>query len=217
MIYNTIIPDALEQGDICFNLPKISSAQINFSDKEKDWLHNLKLFEDNKIPDEPIIFNASPVKANGVVLSQSCDIRLGSSILFAELKERKEHFLESTKRRIKQIKKIINDETRFHYFPPDSSISIFGDPKILDFKSLFLIPYDFLKANLKNFFVARLIPDARIVLCEKISKFFTRLAFENAMYFTNEEIEEYLKDMSKEDIESINRVLLKLNRGYIVK
>ena len=207
MIYNPETPDVLEQGDICKNLPKITPTQINFSEIESKWIENIKAI----LPKTPISLQSIASPSNGVVLTQSCDIRPGSSILFAQLMERKESFTSDTKRRLNQIRKILHDETRFHYFPASKTIDFLNIPKILDFTSLFLVPYEFLHNNLDLFFAARLINDARQVLCEKISRFFTRLAFEDVMFFNDNEILEYIKN-HEISLDEINKTLSLFNR-----
>ncbi len=213
MIYLKDIPKSLEQGDICCNLPKISPTQINFSIIKEFWIENIKQAESG-IPKKPIILEIQPSLSCGVILTQSCDIRPGSAILFAELRERKEEpFSSKPKGRMNQITKILHTETRFHYFPIDNSIEIFEVQKVLDFMTLFIIPYDFLKDNIKNFFIARLISDAQQVLREKISKFFTRLAFDDIMFLTNEEIAKYIKK-NKLNSEDVKETLSKFNRKF---
>ena len=81
---------------------------------------------------------------------------------------------------------------------------------ILDFKTLFLIPYEFLNENIKEYFIARLKSSARNVLCEKISRFFTRYAFEDVMFLNNDEITPYLDSISKEDRKVAEETLEKL-------
>ena len=211
MIYLKDIPKSLEQGDICWNLPKISPAQINFSLIKGFWIKNIKQAESG-IPREPITLEIQPSLSCGVILTQSCDIRSGSVILFAELREKEEDpFSPKLKGRLNQITKILHTDTRFHYFPIDNSIEILKVQKVLDFMTLFLIPYDFLKDDIKNFFIARLISDAQKVLCEKISRFFTRLAFDDIMFLTNEEIAKYIKKR-KLNLEQVKETLSKFNR-----
>ncbi|MHA1488947.1 MAG: hypothetical protein ACTSRI_04755 [Promethearchaeota archaeon] len=71
-----------------------------------------------------------PILSNGVILSQSCDIRQGFSILFAELKNIPENKLSSSpKKRIENIKKITIFPLimKLHYFPPDNEIELFKE------------------------------------------------------------------------------------------
>ena len=214
MIYNTIVPNNIEQGDIYRNLPKITPIELNFLKIKEIWIEYSKEFEEKEIPNNIIQLKAKPVKADGVILSQSCDIRPNTSILFGELRNNENDFSNSAKSRLNQIKKILHDETRNHYFPSSSKIKILNTPKILDFFTLFLVPYEFLVDNIKNFFVARLIPEARVVLCEKISRFFTRLAFERAMYYSDIELEEYLKKVTSEEKKQIKDLFLRINRKF---
>ncbi len=208
MIYDSKTPKILMQGDICHNLPKISSSQINFLYNKDKWIENIR----GQIPTEVISFKTFPSLSCGVVLNQSCDIRPESSILFAELIERTEEpFSTKLKGRLKQIRKILHDETRTHYFPANNSIDILRLPKILDFKILYSVPYQFLHDNLDLFFVARLNNDALNVLREKISRFFTRLAFEDIMFLNNEEVRKYA-EIYKLNPEELKETLSNLNR-----
>jgi hypothetical protein len=214
MIYNTEIPNNLEQGDIYRNLPKITPIQLNFLEIKEIWLKYSKEFDEKGVPSDLISLKVQPTIANGVIISQSCDIRPNNSILFGELKESKDKFSDNVIKRINQIKKILYDETKNHYFPFNLSIEILKTPKILDFSSFFLIPYEFLKDNIKNYFVARLNPEARIVFCEKISRFFTRLAFERAIYYNDLELREYLKELSPEELELIRDLFKRIDRKF---
>ncbi|MHA1168500.1 MAG: hypothetical protein ACTSRU_11805 [Candidatus Hodarchaeales archaeon] len=58
----------------------------------------------------------------------------------------------------------------------------------MNFENIFQVPYDIINSNISVFFVARLKSPARKVLCDKISRFFTRLAFEEIIFLTDEEI-----------------------------
>ena len=196
MIYDKNIPKTLEQGDILENIPKITPNQINF-DQIKDYWKNT--FQSKTLPTKGI-FQVRPILSNGVILSQSCDIRSGFSILFAELTRVPKNKLSSSpKKRIKTIKKIIRDDTRIHYFPRDDEIKLFKEPKLLDFKSLFSIPFKFFQDNIQNFFVGRLKSIALKVLIEKISRFFTRLAYEDVMFLSGDEIPQYLNELLEEE------------------
>ncbi len=208
MIYLEETPNTLKQGDILQNLPKITPNQINFEEVKEHWL---KSINSDKLP-EKANYTVKPSLANGVILSQSCDIRPDFSILFAELKNVPSNRLSSKdlERRIKGIKSIIRDDTRAHYFPPSDKIELFKEPKLLDFKSLFLLPYDFFEKSLEKYFVARLKDEAQKVLCEKISRFFTRFAFEDIIFFNNNEITFYLDSISDEDKKIAKQILEKL-------
>ena len=87
MIYNIEIPDTLEQGDICQNLPKNTPNQVNFEAIKDQWQIVIKKMEKGDIPDKIFKLKVKPIVTNGVILSQSCDIRSDFSILFAELKK----------------------------------------------------------------------------------------------------------------------------------
>ncbi|MEX2757179.1 MAG: hypothetical protein Q6365_017520 [Candidatus Sigynarchaeota archaeon] len=83
------------------------------------------------------------------------------------------------------------------------------EPRIIDFKSLFMVPYDSLKKNLKTFFVARLIPDARVVLQEKITRFFTRLAYDESIFLTDAELDGWkqAEGISETDFKETKKML----------
>ena len=208
MIYIKEIPDTLQQGDILQNLPKITPNQIRFDMIKEHWI---KSINSERLP-EKVSFKVKPLLANGVILSQSCDIRPNFSILIAELKELPPNKLSPTniEKRIRAIKNIIRDDTRIHYFPPSDEIELFKEPKLLDFKNLFLIPYEFFQENLEKYYIARLKNEAQKVLCEKIARFFTRFAFEDIMFLKNEEISFYLDFLSDGDKNDAIKTLEKL-------
>jgi len=147
-------------------------------------------------------------------LSQSCDIRQGYSILFAELTDLPENKLSvnNIKKRVKGIRNIIRDETRFYYFPPMEQIEFFKKPKLLDFKSLFLIPYEFFQNNIQYFYVCRLKEPALKVLIDKITRFFSRLAFEDIMFLNGDEIKFHLGQLSGEDRSNAEMTLRELKK-----
>ncbi len=214
MIYLTQVPDTLKQGDILQNLPKITPNQINFEKVKDNWSNSIA---SDKLP-KKANYIVRPLLANGVILSQSCDIRSGSSILFAELKNLPINRLspKDIERRINGIKKIIRDDTRAHYFPPSDEIELFKEPKLLDFKSLFLLPYEFFEENLEKYFVARLINEAQKVLSEKVSRFFTRFAFEDIIFLTPNERAFYLDSIPDEDKKIAKQTLEKIgNRSNL--
>ena len=215
MIYLSQVPDTLKQGDILKNLPKITPNQINFEEVKEYWLNSV---ESDQLP-KKANYIVRPSLADGVILSQSCDIRSGFSILFAELNNLPTNRLSPNdlEKRIKGIKNILRDDTRAHYFPPNEEIEFFKEPKLLDFKSLFLLPYEFFEDNLEKYFVARLIDEAQKVLCEKVSRFFTRFAFEDVIFFTNDEIASYLDSISEEDRGIAKQTIEKIrNRSKLI-
>jgi len=215
MIYLKQVPDALKQGDILQNLPKITPNQINFEEVKENWLNSILSDELPKIAN----YIVRPLLTNGVILSQSCDIRSGASILFAELKNLPTNKLspKDIGKRINGIKKIIRDESRTHYFPPSDDVDLFKESKLLDFKSLFLLPFEFFEENIENYFVARLISEAQKVLCEKVSRFFTRYAFEDIIFLTPNEIAVYLDSIPDEDKKIAKQTLEKIgNRSKLI-
>ena len=193
LIYDYNSNNLFEQGDICKNLPKISPESI------LDLDNCLQLINTNKLGRLTTIeVHIRPILVNGVILSQTCDLRSGNNELFGELKEFKEGFSPKPYKRGTQIKKILRDDTRLHYFPGDEKIEILDFPKVLDLKSLFILPYDFLFSNINLFFLGRLFPEARTILKDKISRFFSRLEFENEIFLTDEELREQIKNHTGE-------------------
>jgi len=73
---------------------------------------------------------------------------------------------------------------------------------VIDFRKIFTIPYNVLMNNYDDFFVARLKQPLNDVLKEKISRFFTRLAFEDIYFYENDEILYLVKkgDITKNDV-----------------
>lgn len=202
MIYEIVEPTHLQQGDILKDIPKITPHQINFNQLKTFWDENL---QKDSLP-ELGRFDVRPILSNGVILSQTCDIRPGFSILFAELKDLPPNKLSpNPKKRFRGIKRILRDETRAHYFPPDENIELFEEAKLLDFKSLFFLPYEFFEKNLQIYFVVRLKDEALAVLTDKISNFFTRLAYEDLMFLSGEELTHYLESLSEEERNSAQK------------
>ena len=72
---------------------------------------------------------------------------------------------------------------------------------------IFFVPTDLIKNNKEIFWKARLINPGLEVLKEKISRFFTRLAFEECLFFSKSENEYYIeyKNKKKEEIMKIRR------------
>ena len=203
MIYDDSVPATLEQGDICHNLPKISVDQA-FSFKTDDDFSGSSFWDDflkNRVSlaDSPWQLTIIPIITSGVVLSQSCDLRPGNTILFAEIRNNPDQLSQKVRARYRQIHKILRNETRLHYLPASKHIEELSEPKIIDFKSLFQVPYDVLTKNLKEFFVARIISEARVVLQEKIARFFTRLAYDEPIFLTDDELEGWKEE---EDIKN---------------
>ena len=80
-------------------------------------------------------------------------------------------------------------------------------PWELNFQTIFFVPTELVKNNKNIFWKARLISPGVEVLKEKISRFFTRLAFDECLFFSNIENEYYisLKNRNKEEILKIRR------------
>ncbi|HME50896.1 MAG TPA: hypothetical protein VKM55_01640 [Candidatus Lokiarchaeia archaeon] len=193
MIYDIKVPTSFEQGDICHNLPKISIDHPQISNDE-DIIQGLDFWEKFvTLQDKNIIsqwqVNITPIITTGIILSQSCDLRNKSLILFAEIRNFNQNFSKNLPERYNQIRRMLRNETRTHYLPMCKKIEEFKEPKVIDFKSLFLVPYNLLVKKIDFFFIARLIPEARVVLQEKIARFFTRLAYDEQIFLTDKELD----------------------------
>jgi len=218
MFYTLSHKDRVEQGDICYNLPKFLPSDLIYEEEATPtvWDNYIKSLQEKKTP--KVKFSVLPSPTWGVILTQTCDIenaKEGSSILFAELNEFEDYHnfndLESEKQRkkhINEIIKIIRREPAKLYFPELklNNNEILG-PWELDFKMIFFVPTDLIKNNKEIFWKARLINPGLEVLKEKISRFFTRLAFEECLFFSKSENEYYIeyKNKKKEEIMKIRR------------
>jgi len=217
MFYTLNHEDKIKQGDICCNLPKfLPSDLIPEKTSTPVWDDYLESLRENNIPN--VKFSVLPSPKWGVLLTQTCDIenaKEGSSILVAELNKIEDYQniknLTTKNKRETHINKIIDmirDEPAKHYFPELVLINndILG-PWELDFKMIFFIPLDLIKNNKEIFWKARLINPGLEVLKEKISRFFTRLAFEECLFFSKAENESYieLKKRDKKEIIEIRR------------
>ena len=217
MFYTLNHEDKIEQGDICYNLPKfLPSDLIPEKPSTLVWDNYLESLRENNIPD--VKFSVLPSPKWGVILTQTCDIenaKEGSSILVAELNKIEDYqkFEDITsnkkkKKRINEIIDIIRNEPAIHYFPELvlNNNDILG-PWELAFKMIFFVPIDLIKNNKEIFWKARLISPGLEVLKEKISRYFTRLAFEECLFFSKNENEYYIeyKNRKKEEIMKIRR------------
>lgn len=218
MFYTLNHEDKIKQGDICCNLPKFLPSDLIYEEQTNPtvWDNYIKSLQENKIP--KVKFSVFPSPTWGVILTQTCDIenaKEGTSILFAELNkiENYQNFEDLTsntqkKNRINNIIKMLRDEPAKHFFPEFVSINdeIFG-PWELDFKMIFFVPIDLIKNNKEIFWKVRLISPGVEVLKEKISHYFTRLAFEECLFFSKNENEYYIdfKNRKKEEIMKIRR------------
>ncbi len=217
MLYTLNHKDKLEQGDICCNLPKfLPSDLIPEEPSTHVWDNYLESLRENSIPDVKFFILPSPKW--GVILTQTCDIenaKEGSSILVAELNEIEDYkkfeelpSITKKKSRIDNIIKTIRNEPAKHYFPElmFNNNEILG-PWELDFKMIFFVPPDLIKKNKDLFWKARLKNPGLEVLKGKISRYFTRLAFEECLFFSKNENEYYIdyKGRNKEEIIKIRR------------
>ena len=193
MIYDINVPTSLEHGDICHNLPKFSIDHPQISNDEEliqglDFWDKFLTLQDKNIISQWQV-NIIPIITTGIILSQSCDIKDESFILFAEVRNNGQIFSQKLPERYNQIRKILRNDTRLHYLPMCKKIEDLKEPKIIDLKSLFLVPYNLLVKKIDFFFVARLIPEARVVLQEKITRFFTRLAYDEPIFLSDKELD----------------------------
>lgn len=206
LIYVKESGNKLEQGDILTHLPKINYNQI------ENWDAYFTSFSLDSIPEKPIKFEILPTPTSGVILSQTCDLKSGFHVLFAEIRPRNISTNKMDKK-IHEIRKIIRDETRSYYLPIDESIDLLKTINIIDFKSLFIVPFDkIMNNNVANFFVARLMSPAQKVLQDKISRFFTRLAFDDFIFLNDDEIIYYSKSDSQDEKNEIINTLSQLGR-----
>ena len=203
MIYELSHDGQLEQGDILQNLPFIDPFVSNFM---SEWL---KLVNGGEELADPIISEIEPIAKIGILLNQSCDIRRENNLVFAEISAIKNPFSPNSGKKVKQIRKIIRDETRTYYLP--ISKDIFEIPHIVDFRRIFTVPAELILQDLDSFFVARLKKPATIILKEKICRFFTRLAFDDVIFFADHELEAYIKE-TNEPTSSIEAALKQVGR-----
>ncbi len=213
MLYTLNHEDKIEQGDICYNLPKfLPSDLIPEEPSTSVWDNYLESLRENKTP--KLKYSLFPSPTWGVVLSQTCDIENAKddfSILFAELNEIKDYKniddLPSIKKKRSHIQNIIDtirNEPATHYLPQlyIDNYRILG-PWKLNFKKIFFVRLELLKNNKDLFWKARLKSPGLEVLKDKISRFFTRLAFEECLYFSHNENEFYIDDRRKGKREEI--------------
>lgn len=198
----------IEQGDILFNIPKIIPSNfISETPRTSVWegyIKNIKIKNESNKNFDFSKLSYFPSPTNGIVLSQTCDIendKVGT-IIFAELnnykrfkeveaiqilgKDKKEKYFED-----------LFDHLRFkypslHFFPKLTIDKKTLGPFVLDFKNIFFAPLELIKSNLDLFWKARLISPAVVLLKEKIKFFFTRLAFDECIFLSDDETELYI-------------------------
>jgi len=195
----------IEQGDIFKNLP-IFPHFINDDEKIQIWNENISRIINNNLPSEPISFEIFPIPSMGILLNQDCDIEKTRYLVFAEIRKGKDKLNLKPLKSFKQKIKIIRDETRFHYLPPWNSGENENNPWVVDFLSIFLVPINLIKNNMDQYFVARLTPEFKIIFKDKISRFFTRLPFEDLIFLNSKERLAYKKDKKLSDEEYETRI-----------
>ena len=178
MIYTTQHNKRLAQGDILKNLPQITSNEIDFTE----------LITNTGQP----TLRINPKFVMGIILTQSCDIRPEYPILVAEIYTSNSKLNSTLWKRANDFWKILRQEHRFHYLPPDSTIHELKEPHFVNMTNIFSLPYELLIKNIDNYFVARLNEPAQYLLKEKIIHFFTRPAFDDILYLTDNEIKAIL-------------------------
>lgn len=203
MIYDIDIPDNLMQGDILRNLPKISVDSLEISEEELAENTNFWNQLSASVDFKHKIWNAtvSPTYVCGIILSQTCDLRKDKLILIAEIRNPRINFSPNKNKKYHQIQNILKTETRQHYLPKDIRVDELKQVKIIDFTSLFFIPFNFIYENIKRLFVARIIDDAHNVLKEKISRFFTRLEYDEPIFLDDDEVETWREEAEVSDEE----------------
>lgn len=204
MIYDFDRNGLIEQGDILRNLPRIPLNNYENWDKYAKVLNS-----ESEIP-PPLELIFTPISTKGVLLTQSCDIREGEILVFAELIE-KTFNATTSKGKVNDINKIVRDETRFHFFPQDRNHRDLQHPMVIDFRKMFTIPFNVIMSNYDEYFVARLKRPLNDVLKEKISRFFTRLAFEDVYFYEEDEIL-YLINQGRLSIDDVKRNLKIIGR-----
>ncbi len=215
MLYILGHDDHIEQGDICCNLPKIIPSyfmsEIPGSPKWEKYVENIKT---NKTTSVKFSFFPSPTW--GVVLSQTCEVENaeeGVSIIFAELikceKYQEIETLSNKKSKvfIKNMLKLLRYEKPSDLYLPKLFLRDekgYG-PWRLDFRNIFFVPVNLIQDNLDLFWRARLKTPAVEVLKEKIRHFFTRLAFDECIFFSDSETDKYII-FEKRDRDEIMKV-----------
>lgn len=210
MIYSLDHEDQLKQGDICWKLPMITSKQMKYplgSSKIGDksvWKEYTEYIKEERLTEFKI--SVIPTLVSGTILTQTCDIRKGNDILLGRLLPLFSKTSWPKPQNLpKSITKVLRDETRRHYFPslPEGiTLNEGKGPYYLDLKTLFLLPAEMIIDNMDIYWKARMIEPARKVLCEKIQRYFTRLPFDDILFFTNTEIITWLeqKEVTKEEV-----------------
>lgn len=201
MIYKYIHNNSLEQGDILINIPKVNPICLFSNENDDPWQEYIQCIRDKKY--NPVEFSILPQPCIGVILTQTCTIENAKeedTLLIAELQKKTEKNPfknpEGGKNKKKSyINKIHNslrhNKPQSHYFP---EIDFSADDKYenheweLNFKTIFSIPINTIKNNLDIFWKARILSEALVVLKDKISHFFTRLAFDDTIFHSKEEV-----------------------------
>lgn len=214
-IYSKEHDDRLEQGDICYNLPMLIPSYLISSKRNistwNDYIENLG--EEKK---EIVKLSYYPMPTWGIILSQTCDLDRDDnlSIIFAEIRKNTEinSFESKSKNKQKSHIKAIQELLRYKqpsmlYLPELIIESETYGPFEVDFNSIFLVQAKLITRNLDLFWKARIINPTQDLLKERIQHFFTRLAFEECLYFSDSEKEIYLdmnkKYVSREEVDKI--------------
>ena len=194
-----------EQGDIFKNLP-IFSKFTDDDEKIYAWNASISRINKNILPPEPLTFEIYPKPTMGILLNQDCDIERTHNLVFAEVKKRNDKFSPNPSKSYNTKLKIIRDETRFHYLPPWDLKENETMPWIVDFLTIFLVPIKLIKNNINQYFVTRLNPDVKLIFKDKISRFFTRLPYEDLIFLNPKERLEYKKDKKLSNEEYKTRI-----------
>lgn len=195
----------LEQGDICVNLPKITPLDLIPEPGEIGWEKFIRN-SDVALP-EPVKFSIYPRPTTGVILSQTCDMSddegEGGFIICAELTRVPPLLSTPSKNKrldcAKKIWKTLRESPKKHYFPPFDETQ---GPWECSFLTIFTVPLSLVINNLETFWLARLREEGRAVLKDKIATFFTRLAYEECIFYNIDELEYYIlaKDRVRNNI-----------------
>ena len=182
----------IKQGDIFKGLPKMTYQHD--AENFNEYVRQIQKQLEGSIG--KMCVSLKPT--NAVLLTQTCDAIPDSNLDFSALDKIKfsnefpEKLDSNTKKgvHIKHVKKVVRDQTRYHFFPQNK---LFRDHSYkCDFRELFFVPYNHVIKHLELYLHARLITEAVTVLQDKIANFFTRLAFEDTMFFPDDVVKHLL-------------------------
>ncbi len=211
MFYSITANGRLEQGDVLRNLPKVGARSITTTKKQsitQAWSRLASALAEGK----SMTVTFTPENVVAVVLSQSCDLREGREVVLAELRDI--DLKGDSDERVGKIVQILRQNTRYHYFPPIPSSQDMAKPMLLHLTRTFQVPFEFIMTNLDKLFVARIRDEAREVLKNKIAGYFSRIAFDDVMYLSDEEAAAAVQARGWK-LSEVNEALQRLGRSKI--